>query len=151
MPVKKLLQFPELLLLIAALSAWLLSGRGTLDIHIHDTYYIFNNTLFYAPFYGCLFLSWALHRMLRRQGLFTGTKRWMQVMVSIACIAVIVITISYPGLFITRPRRYIDYSTWTYFHSYNALYRTTAIAVILFALFQLAFWIIAVLLLVRKR
>lgn len=122
-----------------------------LDIHIHDTYYVFNNTLFYAPFYLCLFLSWALHLLLRRRELLTGAKRWTQVIISITCIAVIVIATSYPGLFITRPRRYIDYSTWGYFHSYNALYRTTAIAVLLFALCQLVFWIVTLILLVRKR
>ena len=155
--MKKYLQFPELLLLIAILITHLFGRASTMDVHIGDTYYVIDGHssagyLVFLPLYLVLFISWIFHLLLRQRGVDGGVWAQLQVGVSVGSLIFIVCGSALPGFFYpARPRRYMDYSTWNEVHSYRPLYLAILIVAAVFILAQLLFWITAAVVLIRKR
>jgi heme/copper-type cytochrome/quinol oxidase subunit 1 len=146
--LKKLFLLPELLLLLGILIWSVLLGNSGADIHLHDTYYViggYAGQLVFLPFYLMLFLSWIMHRLLKRKGLLPRTWQWAQVGITMICLLVFPFSLSntLPGM----PRPYYDYST---FNSIRVYYLVSALSLVIFILCQLSFWIAAAILLAKS-
>jgi len=151
-----LLRLPELLLLISLAIAPFFCSVSSLDVHIGDTYYVFGAgtgtwTFLYLPFFIMLFASWIFHVLLRRGGAPASAARTLQVLASVVCFGLIILSIGHPGLFYEMPRRYLDYRSWNSFPQYGPLFRVGIIAAVVFVLLQLLFWIIACIHLFKRR
>jgi heme/copper-type cytochrome/quinol oxidase subunit 1 len=116
----------NLLLLTAAfiLIASIFAYDQTLDIHLHDTYFIVAMTYLFWATSILLLILWALY-LLTKQFLFSKLLTWVHIILTvIALVSFVAIsfysTNYYDGL-AGMPRRYYDYSGWKTFERYNNL------------------------------
>jgi cytochrome c oxidase subunit I len=118
--MKKFFTTRENWLLIIPLLIWMLEksivGYSTLDIHLHDTYFVFSNSSFGAMFLIGIIIPFGCHLILRMKS--KGSRRLLFLHVILSCLLCLVIVIlfhyrikSSDGL-AGVPRRYYDYSTW---------------------------------------
>lgn len=117
----KLKSRPYNLLLIATiilLCASLLVLNETLDIHLHDTYYIIPTAYAFWGIVLFLILLWVVY-MVTNRWLFSKSLVWLHVIISIAASLFIVIyLLNFRGM-AGMPRRYVDFSEWDMFRRYR--------------------------------
>jgi heme/copper-type cytochrome/quinol oxidase subunit 1 len=82
------------------------------DIHLHDTYFIFRLSYFIWAFYIILLLFWTLC-LFTKNILYSNTLSWIHVLLTIvSCILLLifpsVLTNVYEGGLASMPRRYYD-------------------------------------------
>jgi heme/copper-type cytochrome/quinol oxidase subunit 1 len=145
--MKHLLRLPELLLFLPLIImlGW---GNSSIDIHMHDTYWVIGNAGYTAItlLLPLLFTTWVIHVLLRRRECLSGTWRWTQVGVTLFCAVaagVIVVCLQH-----AMPRRYYEVNTA---YTFLTLYKMLLAVVVLFLLCQLVFWIAGTVLLLRRR
>lgn len=101
-PFQLLLAFAILLILSS-----FLAGRGTLDIHLSDTYYVFDGVFIIRAMAMLLLLDWLLYRFTYKF-LFSRALIWVHVLITIALVIVVVVFLFSEGR--PHPRRYFDYN-----------------------------------------
>ncbi|HEY1166543.1 MAG TPA: hypothetical protein VGE90_15285 [Chitinophaga sp.] len=147
--LKRLFLLPELLLLLGIFIWPVYLGNSSMDIHLHDTYYViggYAGQLFLLPLHLVLFLSWIMHQLLRRKNLLPAAWRWAQVSITLICLLVFPFSLS-NAFSAGMPRRYFDYGTFDAFYIYQ---RASVLCIIILLLSQVSFWIAAAILLVKK-
>lgn len=153
MKMKGLLRLPEALLPVSILLGPLIIGKRTIDIQIHDTYFVFVGSrwgnVFFAPFFSVILVTWIFHVVLRRKSLLSDRWRRIQVNVTIACWLAMLL-----GLIIPRETRF-RMGVYLMFHAgriWPALdfILFTAPSVV-FILNQLIFWIVATIRIISAR
>jgi hypothetical protein len=154
MRLKEVFRFPETLLPLSVLLGPLIVGKTTIDIQLHDTYYIFGGyrwgNAFLAPFFSIMVQTWVLHIILRRKGLLSNRRRWVQVLTTvISWLAILVILAIPAGNFISPAGIYL-YSNFGWVGSTigAAIYSAPWL---LFVFGQLNFWIVATIRLISGR
>ena len=117
----KLKSRPYNLLLIATillLVASLFVLNETLDIHLHDTYYIIPTAYALWAIVLFLILLWIIYLVTNRW-LFSKSLVWLHVVISTAASLFIVIyLLNFRGI-AGMPRRYVDYDEWDMFRQYR--------------------------------
>ncbi|HEX8315730.1 MAG TPA: hypothetical protein VF609_12090 [Flavisolibacter sp.] len=84
-----------------------LQHRQTIDIHVHDTYYVIGVD-FICIVLGCFFLLlWMTYQLFKKR-LYASLLTNIHVIVTFVCIALLFVQ-AYAG----TPRRYVDYSTFS--------------------------------------
>ena len=129
---------PYNLLLLAGIvfvlsSLFTFNQNSTVDIYLHDTYYIIGRTyILWLLTFLTLFI-WALYIMTNKF-LLSKALTWVHVIITILTLLLLIGTLFF-GYNFTKltTRRYMDYSNWKSFDAY-AKY-SKAIAVIVIALF----------------
>jgi heme/copper-type cytochrome/quinol oxidase subunit 1 len=125
---------PYHLLLLAALSLLIssfLSSKGTLDIHVHDTYFVIAHFEFNLALAILAFILWAIY-MLTRNLPLSSLLTWIHVVLTLLAL----------GLFISLPlfgypEKYLDISPWGNFNELNRANEIVAVIIISFTLAQL--------------
>jgi heme/copper-type cytochrome/quinol oxidase subunit 1 len=151
--MKHLFRLPELLLFLPliVMLGW---GNSSIDIHMHDTYWVIGNAGYTAVtlLLPLLFTTWVIHVLLRRRECLSGWWRWTQVGVTLFCaVAAGVIVVCLQD---AMPRRYYSYSNASgpgAFTDLFTLYKLLLACVVTFLLCQLAFWITGTVLLLKRR
>ncbi|MHA4811783.1 hypothetical protein ACX0G9_27045 [Flavitalea flava] len=97
--IKLFFHFPELLLPIAIILAPVLVGHATIDIMIEDTYFVFGNNTwglndFFVPISILLTITWLALVIGRKDHLLSVKWSWLQVGMTLFCLAIIVKIIS---------------------------------------------------------
>lgn len=115
-------------------------GNSTLDIHIHDTYFIiahFHIVMGVSAFMGMF--AGIYHWFPKMYGRYmNNTLGYIHFWITLACAYIIFWPMHYEG-FAGMPRRYYDYSNWESFKQFVELNRVISFAAILSFLVQLLF------------
>ena len=131
---------PFNLLLMAALfilvTSFFVSGQ-TLNIHLHDTYYIIETALLFRVVVVLLLIFWLLHLLTRRL-LFSGFLVWVQVILimasSVLLVSITVYSNSYNKGLAGMPRYYSDQGIWGALRLYSNFQKGVMIAFLLMSL-----------------
>ncbi|MBX3257961.1 MAG: hypothetical protein KF862_27770 [Chitinophagaceae bacterium] len=85
----------------------LLSGGGSLDIHLTGSRHVLDGIFILRSLAMLLLLNWILYRVTQ-QFLLTGALTWMHIIVTLILVTGIVVFIFMKGT--VHPKRYFDYS-----------------------------------------
>ena len=151
MKLKEAFRSPETLLLLSILPGPLIVWKKTIDIQLHDTYFVFGGRSWGLVFLMVI-LTWNLQVTLRRRKLISDPWRWIQVSVTMICWLAILIMVSEPygNWFPLERRIYYSYSLLGWVDSgWGILTRLAALVV--FVLSQLIFWVVAAIRIISGR
>jgi heme/copper-type cytochrome/quinol oxidase subunit 1 len=128
---------PYHLLLLTALifiltSIFLLKQSNSVDIHLHDTYFVIAHThIFWLLAVLALFV-WTLY-LVTNKFLYSKALSWIHITITILTLFLFALTLFSSDSFMNpAPRRYYDYSNWNSIDNYTMF--TKAIAIIIFVL-----------------
>jgi cytochrome c oxidase subunit 1 len=93
--------------------------QSTLDLHLHDTYFVIAVSHITWVLSLFLFLMWGIYRLLS-EVLFSRVMTWLHVLLTVIPLVIIMIIIIRQSLSIPAgmPRRYVDYN-WSAFESFQ--------------------------------
>jgi hypothetical protein len=139
---------------LAILLGPLIVGRTTIDIQLHDTYFVFGGNrwgnVFFAPFFSMMVQTWVLHIILRRKGLFSNRRRWIQTLTTvISWLAILIILVIPPGNYISPDGIYL-YSKFGWVGSILGVAMYSG-PLLVFVFGQLSFWIVATIKIISGR
>jgi len=106
----------------------------TIDIHLHDTYFVISMVHFFWTTTILLLIFWALYSLTQRF-LFSKILIWIHVVLTIAS-SILLVTISFTNYqrLTGMPRRYFDVNNWNSFKWFDNLDKGVLIVILLMAL-----------------
>jgi cytochrome c oxidase subunit I len=130
---------PHAFLFLAAVLLIIASffSEASIDIHLHDTYFIIANRHLYWAIALLLLILALLYRALRNI-LFSKILTWLHIIVTLAGFLAALMPVHYQG-FAGSPRRYYDYSAWESYKQFGQLNQFVSVAVVLFFFAQFLF------------
>ena len=119
----RLKQYPFHLLLLTGfallLTTFFLDSKATIDIHIHDTYFVFAQRQVYYIFVVVVWFLWLLY-LLTRKVLYSTAFIRMHVIVTLVTIFLLLLLLNTGGnIFNAKPKRFFDYNDWNTFNRYQ--------------------------------
>ncbi|MBS1918354.1 MAG: cbb3-type cytochrome c oxidase subunit I [Bacteroidetes bacterium] len=108
--------------LIADLMTQIFYGNSTLDIHLHDTYYVIAHThvmLFLAIIFGIFSATYYFYPVIFKRYM-NAILGYIHFWVTFFCAYLVFYPLHYEGL-AGMPRRYIDYSGWNSYNQFSSL------------------------------
>ena len=141
----RLKQSPYNLLLLTSILLFivgLFSSNSAMDIHMHDTYFVFPLTYFIWTPSIILFIFWLLY-LLTKKNLYSIKLTWTHIILTIAtCVFILtlpfLLTNSYEGL-AGMPRRYYDIGQSKTYQFFGKLTKTVIVTAFILALGQLTY------------
>ncbi|MBS0647577.1 MAG: cbb3-type cytochrome c oxidase subunit I [Verrucomicrobia bacterium] len=119
-------------LVLVLTSFFILKQSNSVDIHLHDTYFVIAHTHVFWLLAILAFFVWTLY-LLTNKILYSKALTWTHVIITILTLLLFALTLFFSDSFMnTTPRRYYDYSSWGSFDSYTTL--TKALGITIFAL-----------------
>ena len=134
-------QKPHNLLLLAALIFVLISffvseENGTVDLHLHDTYFIIAHTHVFWLLAILSLFSWIIYALTEKI-LFSKVLTWTHVVITMLTLVLFALVLSFGDRF--QPRRYYSYSIWDSFNDFDGYTKTITITMIILLLGQITF------------
>lgn len=117
---------------IFILLSFLNSNRsGTIDIHLHDTYFIIAHTQILLLLAFIAVFIWTLY-ILTYRFLFSKVLTWTHVIITLLTLFLLtwILYFSY-GFPNPTARRYVDYSLWTSYNTYADSKATAILSIVL--------------------
>jgi hypothetical protein len=148
MKLKKVLRFPEILLPLSLLAGLPVVIHKTIDIQLHDTYFVFGG-VGWGYFYLAVLFTWNLHFSLRERQLLSGRWRWILVGVTVLSWLAMLLGVIIPSEARLRMGFYLIMHFGSAFSALEFLIYTAP--AIVFILSQLIFWIVATIRLISDR
>ncbi|HEY0356771.1 MAG TPA: hypothetical protein VGC29_11230 [Flavisolibacter sp.] len=99
--------------LALVLASFLIDQDKTLDIHIHDTYYIIAQTHLFLAFGFLVGLLWVLYLLLRKI-LYSKILTRVHIISTIVIVLFLVFIFQFNQIFPQYPRRYLDLGKWSH-------------------------------------
>jgi cytochrome c oxidase subunit I len=121
--------FPEILLLLAAAILPLLLLNTTMDIHLHDTYFVIAGWMASIPFCSMLVMAFVLHSILVKRNRRSKTVAWSHSLSSLVCLIMLAIVM-------VNVNRGSAGTNWDDFDRFNSLYKLSSVIIITFFIIQ---------------
>src|SRR5688572_4819771 len=115
------------------LISFLINQNTTIDIHVHDTYFVIAQAHFLWVFVFILWILWSLY-FLTRKVLYSKSLTWIHVIITLLAVLLLLFLMYFSSnIFSLESRRFLDFSS---LNSFNRNYGTMRWMVYsLFALF----------------
>ncbi|MBB1285272.1 hypothetical protein HRH25_12890 [Flavisolibacter sp. BT320] len=119
----RLKQSPYHLLILAGLSlvltGFLLDRDRTIDIHLHDTFFVISEGYIYYLLAFFVWILWCLYLVTSRV-LYSKHLTWMHVLITLLTILILLILLNFRGSsFSASSNRYLDLSYWHAINEYS--------------------------------
>jgi cytochrome c oxidase subunit 1 len=126
-------------LILVLTSFFILKQNNSVDIHLHDTYFVIAHThVFWLLAMLALFV-WTLY-LLTNRILYSKALTWTHVIVTILTLLLFALTLFFGDSFMNpTPRRYYDYSIWNSFDNYTTFTKAIGITIFVLLLGQFIF------------
>jgi len=138
------------LVIVFLLLREILKTNDAIDIHLYDTYFIFESKYISLLFFLYILFVYACYNILRKR---TETIPKIIIVIQITGLFLVVINslfqFKYSGL-TGMPRRYYDYSAWESFKTFASMNKLIVFSAFYFILSQLFFFLYFVLVFVRR-
>ena len=126
-------------LLLVLISFFVLNNNNTVDIHLHDTYFVIVHshiTWLLAIF--ALFV-WTLY-FFTNKILYSKVLTWTHIIITILTILLFGLILFFSDSFMNpTPRRYYDYSSWNSFDNYTTFTKAIGITMLVLLFGQFIF------------
>jgi heme/copper-type cytochrome/quinol oxidase subunit 1 len=121
------------------LASFTLTQDRTIDIHLHDTYYVIAQGHVFIFLAFIVWFLWFLY-LLTRKVLYSKTLTWIHVVTTLLTLLFLLSLLNFGGdIFNLSSRRYLDASNWTTFNRYEQGMRRIAYTLIVLLLGQIVF------------
>ena len=105
--------------LLLVLASFIMTQERTVDIHLHDTYYVIAQGHVFIFLAFIVWVLWFLY-LLTRKLLYSKTLTWIHVIITLLTLLFLLFLLNFGGdTFNPTPRRYLDASNWTTFNRYE--------------------------------
>jgi heme/copper-type cytochrome/quinol oxidase subunit 1 len=105
--------------LLLVVTSFLLNQNRTIDIHVHDTYYVITQGHFFIFLAIIVWVLWILY-MVTNKVLYSKSLTWVHVIITLVTLLFLLFFLNNGGdIFNPKPRRYLDYSNFTTFNRYE--------------------------------
>jgi heme/copper-type cytochrome/quinol oxidase subunit 1 len=137
-------QKPYNLLLWTALflvltSFFILKQNNSVDIHLHDTYFVIAHTHVFWLLAIVALIVWILY-LLTNKILYSKALTWTHIIITMLTLLLFALNLFFDNGFINPvPRRYYDYSNWNSFNNYTTLTKAIGISIFVLLLGQFIF------------
>ena len=136
-------QNPYHLLLLTGLAlllvSFFISPFRTLDIHVHDTYYVIAQQQIFWLFAFMVWLLWFIYWWTRK-ALYSTWLSWIHIILTLLTVLFLLFIIYFSGdIFTPQPGSYVDLESGSSFAEYNRNLRLIGYFTIALLLWQLAF------------
>ena len=112
---------------------------STIDIHIHDTYFVITHSLIYWLFAFIVWFLWILY-MLTGKILYSKSLIWVHVIITLFTVmCLLLVLLLGNNIFDPQPWQYIDLSSGILSNEYNTNSRLTIYSIIALIVGQIAF------------
>ncbi|OJY85720.1 MAG: hypothetical protein BGP14_17380 [Sphingobacteriales bacterium 44-15] len=120
-------------------SFFVLKQDRSVDIHLHDTYFVIVHTHILWLFAVLALFVWALY-LLTGKILYSKALTWTHVIITILTLLLFAFTLFWGDSFLNpAPRRYYDYSSWNSFDNYTIFTKAIGITIFVLLVGQLIF------------
>lgn len=126
-------------LVLVLTSFLILKQNNSVDIHLHDTYFVITHAhVFWLLAILALFV-WTLY-LLTNKVLYSKALTWTHVIVTILTLVLFALPLFFGDSLINQtPRRHYDFSNWNSFNSYTTFTKAIAITIFVLLLGQFIF------------
>jgi heme/copper-type cytochrome/quinol oxidase subunit 1 len=125
--------------LVLVLISFFLDQSKTVDIHVHDTYYVIAQGHVFIFFAFIVLVLWFLY-LLTKKFLYSKSLTWTHVIITLFPLLFLLFLLNFGSDIINpRPRCYLDYSNWNKFNAYNRDMRWISYITIALLLGQIIF------------
>ena len=115
--------------LILVLTSFFLKQNNSVDIHLHDTYFVIGHThVFWFLAITAIFV-WTLY-LLTNKILYSKALIWTHIIITILTLLLFALSLSFGDSFMnSTPRRNYNYSNWNSFDNYTAFTKAIGISI----------------------
>jgi heme/copper-type cytochrome/quinol oxidase subunit 1 len=120
--------------IFVVISLFVLSQHNSIDIHLHDTYFVITHTHFFWFLAILALFVWVLY-LLTNKFLFSKALTWIHVIITILTLVFFALALYYgDNLSNLQPRRYYEYSSLDSFNDYDRYTKTigTVLSILIF-------------------
>ena len=136
---------------ILIITSWFIDQNLTLDVHVHDTYYVIGITQIFWLFALIVWVLWFLN-LITQKLLYSKSYTWLHVIITLIAIVILIFLLCFGnGNFYPIPRRFISFSSMNKFDVFSSLnVRLIIFCIIIFFLGQITYLINLVLGLIKR-
>lgn len=116
-----------------------LNHSATIDLHLHDTYFVIAHTQVFWLLAIIAFFVWALY-LLTNKTLYSKKLTWTHVIITILTLFLFVLILFFGESFLNPfPRLYNDFSEWNSSDNYNSYTKTISLSIFVLLWGQIIF------------
>ncbi len=125
--------------ILVLISFFVLKQNNTVDIHLHDTYFVVAYTHIFWLLASIALVLWKVY-LLTKKLLYSTSLIWVHVVITILTLLLFAVTFFWDDGFVNpATRRYYDYSNWNSLTHTSGVAKVSAITIRVLIFVQLVF------------